>query len=96
MKKAFVVAMAVLFISLGGMNAEAAEKNWNLVEVTVTVKSGDTLESIAQEYIKKNTYGAREIHEFIDGIRELNEWLLKRDIRTGDTLRINYWEKRKQ
>jgi len=76
------------------MNAEAAEKNWNLVEVTVTVKSGDTLESIAREYMKKNTYGPREIHEFIDGIRELNEWLLKRDIRTGDTLRINYWEKR--
>ena len=94
MKKAFVVVMAVLFISLGGMNAEAAEKNWNLVEVTVTVKSGDTLESIAREYMKKNTYGSREIHEFIDGIRELNEWLLKRDIRTGDTLRINYWEKR--
>ena len=93
MKKAFILAMAVLFICLAGMNAEAAGKNWNLVEVTVTVKSGDTLESIAREYMKKNTYGAREIHEFIDGIKELNVWLLKRDIQSGDKLRVNYWEK---
>ena len=44
--------------------------------------------------MEKNTYGPRELREFIEGIRELNEWLLQRDIAAGDTLRINYWEKK--
>ena len=65
---------------------------WKLVEDTYTVKTGDTLASIAQEYIKKNTYGPRGLDEFIEGILELNDKLAT-DISVGDKLRINYWVK---
>jgi hypothetical protein len=43
--------------------------------------------------VQKNTYGIRDIYEFKEGIRELNDWLLTRDVKKGDVLRINYWEK---
>ncbi|BAL84999.1 hypothetical protein SELR_pSRC101920 (plasmid) [Selenomonas ruminantium subsp. lactilytica TAM6421] len=39
------------------------------------------------------TNGARDKTEFREGIRELNDWLLERELQTGDVLRINYWEK---
>jgi len=92
MKKAIIAMMAVF--CLVGTNAEAADRNWNFVEASYTVQHGDTLEKIAEKYMEKNTYGPRELREFIEGIRELNEWLLQRDIAAGDTLRINYWEKK--
>ena len=93
MKKMFVIVCVALLIGYTGVYGEAAEKNWNLVETEYTVQNGDTLESIAKEYIKKNTYGPRELEEFKSGIKELNEWLLDRDIKTGDILHINYWIK---
>ena len=42
----------------------------------------------------KNDYGPREIREFTSGIKELNDWLLQRDIKAGDELHINYWVKK--
>ena len=53
----------------------------------------DTLDSIAQKYIQKNTYGVRDINEFSEGIREINNWLMTRELKPGDIIRINYWEK---
>jgi len=67
--------------------------DWSLKEEIYTVKAGDTMESIAQEYMKKNTYGPRESHEFIEGILELNNMSVA-DIHVGDKLRINYWIKK--
>lgn len=94
MKKVVITLMAVFFVGLSNMSVtEAAEKNWNLVEAEYTVQSGDTLKSVAEEYMAKNTYGARKVNEFMSGIKELNEWLLNRDIKAGDVLRINYWTK---
>lgn len=93
MKKALITMMAVLFLGLMGTNAEAAGQNWNLVEDSYMVQQGDTLEGIAEKYMKKNTYGPRELREFVAGIKELNDWLLTREAKPGDTLRINYWEK---
>lgn len=94
MKKAIIAMMAVFCLCLVGTNAEAAGKNWNFVEASYTVQHGDTLEKIAEKYMEKNTYGPRELREFIEGIKELNDWLLQRDVAEGDTLRINYWEKK--
>ncbi|MBQ1890021.1 MAG: LysM peptidoglycan-binding domain-containing protein [Selenomonas sp.] len=94
MKKAIIAMMAVFCLCFVGTNAEAAGKNWNFVEESYTVQHGDTLEGIAEKYMEKNTYGPRELREFIAGIKELNDWLLKRDVAEGDTLRINYWEKK--
>ena len=94
MKKALVILMAAVFVSLVSVNCEAAQKNYELVEATYTVKAGDTLHGIAETYMAKNNYGPREIREFTSGIKELNDWLLHRDIQAGDVLRINYWIKK--
>ena len=32
-------------------------------------------------------------YEAQEGIRELNDWLLTRDVKKSDVLRINYWER---
>ena len=57
------------------------------------VEENDTLNSIVLMYMKKNTYGEREVNEFTYGIIELNSWLLDRDLKTGDILDIRYWKK---
>lgn len=66
-----------------------------LVEAEYTVKRGDTLWTIAEEYIQYNTGGEREIREFKQGIVELNPKLKMRNekIYAGEKLRINYWVK---
>ena len=66
----------------------------SLVEASYTVQAADTLQSIAAEYMQKNTYGKREIREFIEGIRQLNEQLVNGSIHTGEVIRINYWIKK--
>lgn len=67
-----------------------------LVEDIYTVKQGDTLWSIASNYMDKNTYGPRNIREFMSGIVELNYDRIFKGrepalIYPGDELRINYW-----
>ena len=71
----------------------AAEHNWQLVQETYVVQPGDTLNSIAGEFIQKNTYGIREIEEFVEGIRELNDIKKDENIYVGEELKINYWVK---
>ena len=93
MKKTMAMLLAALFISCTAIECEAAEKSWTFMEDTYVVQKGDTLNSVAEEYMKKNTYGAREIREFTAGIKQLNEWLLTRELTPGDELRINYWTK---
>lgn len=65
--------------------------NWRLVTATHVVKAGETVRSIAQDYIKLNTYGPREINEFESGIRELNEIDYGEDVSEGQVIKINYW-----
>ena len=74
------------------MDSERSERKWRLIEETYEVQKGDSIEGIAKKYIKKNTYGKRELHEFIEGIMELNE-MSAPDIHVGDKLKINYWVK---
>lgn len=66
-----------------------------LVEETYTVRQGDTLWGIAEEYVAKNTGTRRYILEYKSGIEELNPWLMERKgmIYPGDQLRITYWVK---
>ena len=94
MKRTCIVLMAVCLVGLAGLQGEAAEKHYELIETVYQVKEGDTLDGVAREYMARNTYGPREIREFTSGIKELNDWLLQRDIRPGDTLHINYWIKK--
>lgn len=69
------------------------------VEVTYIVKSGDTLWSIASEFVGKNTYASRDVQEFKSGIEQLNPWLKTPErqygglVLPGDELIIHYWIK---
>ncbi len=81
-------------VYMGGTYAE--ESGQRLVETTYTVQTGDTLWSVSEAYLKKNTGGRRYILEFEEGIKELNPWLLEREgwtLYPGDKLRVNYWVK---
>lgn len=87
--KKFILTVAFLM----ALQSVCFASSWTLVEDTYTVKAGDTLTSIAQQYIQKNTYGQRNVDEFIEGIMELNNMNSATDIHVGDKLRINYWVK---
>lgn len=69
-----------------------------LVEEVYTVKAGDTLWDIAEEYVTKNTGTRRYILEYKEGIYENNPWLVERGglIRPGDKLTLTYWVKNKE
>lgn len=68
------------------------------VETVYTVQPGDTLWSISEEYLQKNTGGRRYILEFKEGIKELNPWLIdsKEQVQPGDKVTISYWIKKEE
>ncbi len=68
------------------------------VETVYTVQPGDTLWSISETYLQKNTGGRRYILEFKEGIKELNPWLVdsKEQVYTGDKVIISYWIKKSE
>ncbi len=68
-----------------------------LVEETYTVKKGDTLRHIAEQYLEKNTGGRRYILEFEEGIIENNPELQNGNsgnIHPGQEIKITYWVKK--
>jgi nucleoid-associated protein YgaU len=66
------------------------------VETVHKVQKGETLWSISEDYLKKNTGGRRYILEFKEGIKELNPWLCDthEQIQPGDSIVIRYWVKK--
>jgi hypothetical protein len=68
------------------------------VETVHKVQKGETLWSISEDYIKRNTGGRRYILEFKEGIKELNPWLIesKEQIQPGDSIVIRYWVKKSE
>ena len=66
-----------------------------LVEEVYTVRPGDTIWGIAEEFCAKNTGTKRYILEYKEGMYENNPWLVERAgmIYPGDKLTLTYWVK---
>ena len=90
---AFLAGAAVL---CAGMAAYDDGKNAILVEESYTVRPGDTIWVIAEEYVAKNTGTRRSIPEYKEGMYENNPWLMERHgmIYPGDNLKVTYWVKK--
>ena len=87
---AFIAAASLLS---GAVNPWDDSKNAVLVEEVYVVRPGDTLWSIAEEYVAKNTATCRYILEYKEGMYENNPWLVERKgmIYPGDQLTLTYW-----
>ncbi len=93
---AFVAAASLFLGAVNPWDDDGA--NAVLVEETYTVRPGDTLWGIAEEYVAKNTATRRYILEYKSGIEENNPWLLERHgmIYPGDEIKVTYWVKDKE
>ena len=87
--------IAAAVFCAAAMNPWGDGKNVVLVEEVYTVRPGDTLWGIAEEYCAKNTGTRRYILEYKSGMEELNPWLVERkgDIYPGDAIKVTYWVK---
>ena len=89
------VIAGLAILCSGAVNPWDDTRDAVLVEETYTVRQGDTLWDIAEEYVQKNTGTRRYILEYKSGIEELNPWLMERkgEIYPGDEIKVTYWVK---
>jgi hypothetical protein len=91
------ILLGVALTAIVAFSTGACANRQQLIEDTYTVQQGDSLWSVSEEFLQKNTGGRRYILEFKSGIKELNPWLLERpsecELYPGDILKINYFVK---
>ena len=73
-RKRKIICILILIITFANTSLSSATEQWSgkLISETYIVKLGDTLWSISEMYINKNTYGPRDRREFYYGIIEAN------------------------
>lgn len=88
-----LAGLAILFA--GACNPWDDGRDAVLVEEVYTVRPGDTIWGIAEEFCAKNTGTKRYILEYKEGMYENNPWLVERrgEIYPGDKLTLTYWVK---
>ena len=88
------IAGAAILLA-GACSPQPDGRNAVLVEAVYTVRPGDTIWGIAEEYVAKNTGTKRYILEYKAGMEEMNPWLLDRkgEIYPGDEIKVTYWVK---
>ena len=88
-----IAGLATLFA--GACNPWEDRRNAVLVEEVYTVRPGDTIWGIAEEFCAKNTGTKRYILEYKEGVEENNPWLMERhgEIYPGDKIKVTYWVK---
>lgn len=93
-----VIALAaILFAGAAGEPWDDG-KNAVLVEEVYTVRPGDTIWGIAEQFCAKNTATHRYILEYKEGMYENNPWLVERkgEIYPGDEIKVTYWVKNEE
>ena len=92
------VIAGLAILCAGACNPWDDRRNAVLVEEIYVVQPGDTLWSITETYLAKNTGTRRYILEYKSGIEELNPWLVDRkgEIYPGDVIKVTYWVKEEQ
>jgi hypothetical protein len=100
-EKPIIIVLTIL--SLAGIwytdKAQATPPEGAVLVTEYYTVQNEVLWDIAAKFIDKNTYGTRDIREFISGIIELNYDRVFKDrprgeVHLGDVLQINYWIKK--